>query len=110
MSLGLLAGFVGGSVDAAISWLTDLILSIPLILFIFAVVPVVGTWFGSGSASGSGSDAQMRLWTMVCVFVLFGWPQMARLIRGEVLSLRERGFVDAARLIGMPTRRIVPAE
>jgi len=107
VSLGLLAGFAGGIVDSAISWLIDLLLSIPLILFVFAVVPVVGTWFGPDSGHGPASNSLLRLWTIACVFAVFGWPQTARLIRGEVLSLREQGFVDAARLSGMSTRRIL---
>src|SRR5215468_866134 len=71
VSLGLLAGFAGGIVDSAISWLIDLLLSIPLILFVFAVVPVVGTWFGPDSGHGPASNSLIRLWTIACVFAVF---------------------------------------
>jgi len=108
--LGLVAGFAGGVVDRLIVWLIDFMLSIPTILFIVGAVPVVATWFGPEAARSSTLDAEIRLWTLVCVFALFGWPVMARLIRGEVMSLREREFVDAARLLGMPTRRILRSE
>jgi ABC-type dipeptide/oligopeptide/nickel transport system permease subunit len=108
--LGLVAGFVGGVVDRVIVWVIDFTLSIPAILFVVAAVPVVATWFGPATSRSSTLDAQIRLWTLVCVFALFGWPVMARLIRGEVLSLRERNFVDAARLLGMRTRRILRSE
>ena len=44
---------------------------------------------------------------MIIILAIFGWMQMTRIIRGEVLSLREREFVQAARVMGVPTRRIL---
>ena len=52
----------------------------------------------------------IRLWTIVAVFTVFGWTSLARLIRGEVLSLRERDFITAARALGVPTRQILLKE
>jgi peptide/nickel transport system permease protein len=110
VSLGLVAGFVGGIADRVITWLTDFMLSIPTILFILALAPIVGAWFGADSDRSPDVNSQIRLWTLVCAFTVLGWPPVARLIRGEVLSLRERGFIDAARVMGMPTGRILWGE
>lgn len=49
----------------------------------------------------------MRFNTLIVILVVFGWTGLARLIRGEVLSLREREFVQAAKVIGVPTRQIL---
>ncbi|MBA2443952.1 MAG: ABC transporter permease, partial [Nocardioidaceae bacterium] len=51
--------------------------------------------------------ARASLFALVTVLVVFGWMGLARLIRGQVLSLREREFVQAAQVIGVPTRRIL---
>ncbi|WP_202805643.1 ABC transporter permease [Actinopolymorpha alba] len=102
-AMGLLAGFLGGRVDRAISWLIDLLLSLPLILVVIAIAPVVQTWFNTNNETVS----MVRLWTLVVIFAFFGWTGLGRLIRAEVLSLREREFIQAARAIGVPTRQIL---
>jgi ABC-type dipeptide/oligopeptide/nickel transport system permease subunit len=102
-AMGLLSGFLGGRVDRAISWLIDLMLSMPLILFVFAIVPVVQSWF----PTDGNTVSKVRLWSLVAIFALFGWTGLGRLIRAQVLSLREREFVQAARAIGVPTRQIL---
>jgi peptide/nickel transport system permease protein len=56
------------------------------------------------------SPEQLKFWqftSLLIVLSLFGWMTLARLVRGEVLSLREREFIQAARVIGVPTRRIL---
>jgi peptide/nickel transport system permease protein len=103
VAMGMLAGFLGGWVDRAISWVIDLLLSLPLLLVVVALAPVIETRFPSDGAVIS----KVRLWTLVGIFALFGWTQLARLIRAEVLSLREREFIQAARAIGVPTRQIL---
>lgn len=102
-AMGMLAGFLGGRVDRAISWLIDLLLSLPLLLVVIAFAPVVQSWFSADGATVS----KVRLWTLVAIFALFGWTQLGRLIRAQVLSLREREFIQAARAIGVPTRQIL---
>ncbi|MFD2081039.1 peptide/nickel transport system permease protein [Actinopolymorpha cephalotaxi] len=102
-AMGLLAGFLGGWVDRAISWLIDLMLSLPLILFVFAFVPVVQSWFSADEVTVS----RVRLWSLVAIFAVFGWTGLGRLVRAQVLSLREREFIQAARAIGAPTRQIL---
>jgi ABC-type dipeptide/oligopeptide/nickel transport system permease subunit len=101
--LGLMAGFSRGWLDRVISFVTDLFLAFPLILAMLAMVPIIVSNF-SGSLS-TLSKAQFV--TLIAVLVTFTWMSLTRLIRGQVLSLREREFIQAAEVIGVPTRQIL---
>jgi peptide/nickel transport system permease protein len=103
--LGLVGGYAGGRIDAAISWFTDLLLAFPFIIFALAVVPIVNTLV-SGSVQKQPTSAT-RIVVLIGVLIVFGWMSTARLVRGQVLSLREREFVDAARAAGAGTGHIV---
>jgi ABC-type dipeptide/oligopeptide/nickel transport system permease subunit len=105
--MGLLAGFLGGWVDRVISWLIDFVLSLPYLLFAIAAVPIVESWFGGGLNLEPAKQAEIRFYVLIFVLSFFGWAGLARIIRGEVLALREREFVLAARAIGVPTRQIL---
>lgn len=102
--LGLLAGFLGGWIDRVISWVIDFLLSLPFLLLAIAIAPVIATYFQDADGQ---TQSEVRLVTLVSILAVFGWTGLARLVRGEVLSLREREFVLAARAIGVPTRRIL---
>ncbi|MBB5956210.1 peptide/nickel transport system permease protein [Saccharothrix tamanrassetensis] len=98
--LGALAGYMRGWVDALISRFIDLILVIPG-LVIAAVL--VRNSFVASVAGGGGSN-----WLIVALYLgLIMWLSIARVIRGMVLSLREKEFVEAARALGASTFRIV---
>jgi peptide/nickel transport system permease protein/oligopeptide transport system permease protein len=91
---GVIAGYFGGWVDTVLSRAMDIFLAFPLLLFAIALVGVVpDNAFG---LSGNG----LRQLVLIFVIGFFSWPYMARIIRGQVLSLREREFVDAARSLG----------
>ncbi|HVY09351.1 MAG TPA: ABC transporter permease [Mycobacteriales bacterium] len=90
--MGLMAGYFGRFVDTLISRLIDVTLSIPFLLFGVALAAV----------SGGGS-----LWLVVGVLSLFGWSSVARIVRGQVLSIREREYVEAARSLGATPWRIM---
>ena len=90
-SLGLLAGYAGGWIDAVIMRLVDIMLSLPSILLALVLVAAIGPSFT----------------TVVAVIVMVFWSQYARQARGETLSLRERTFVDRARVSGASHFRIV---
>lgn len=100
--LGLLAGFLGGIIDKVISFVTDFFMTIPFLLAALVLSPIINDRFNT-----SDHYEQIQFWVLVGVLSVFGWMGIARLIRGEVLSLREREFVQAARVLGMPTRRIL---
>ena len=103
--MGLVAGFVGGVVDRIISFITDLFLTIPFLLAALTLAPIISERF-----SLSPNYFTIQRYTLIAVLAIFGWMGVARLIRGEVLSLREREFVQAARVLGMPTWRILVKE
>lgn len=112
-TMGLLAGFLGGVVDSVISWIIDFLLSLPFLLMAIGIVPIALARFGNPDPDGAiepGRESTIRFLVLISVLVIFTWPGLARLIRGEVLSLREREFVQAARSLGMPTRRVVLRE
>jgi peptide/nickel transport system permease protein len=101
--LGLLAGFVGGVVDKVISFFTDVFLTLPYVLIGLVVAPILNERF----ALNPDRYGQMQLLSLIIILAGFGWMSVARLVRGEVLSLREREFVLSAEVIGMPTTRIM---
>lgn len=106
LALGLIAGYAGGVVDRAISFVTDLFLAVPYILAALSLAPILDERFAIHPAL----QAKVTFWSLIGILSALGWMYLARLMRGEVLSLREREYVDAARLIGMPTRRILLRE
>lgn len=107
VTLGLLAGYLGGVTDKIISWVTDFFLSLPLLLLVLAIVPIVQQRVSGGSDLTAEQLSNIRFWVLIAILVVFGWMGLARLVRGEVKGLREREFVQAARAIGVPTRQIL---
>ena len=91
VTLGLLSGFLGGRVDAVIMALVDIMLAFPQLILAFAMVAILGPGIGN----------------IILVLGLTGWERYARVVRAEVLALREREFVQAARAIGVPTLTIL---
>ncbi len=101
VTIGLLAGFYRGWVDTALSRLIDVVLSIPILL--------LGLGIGAAcSVRGClGGTIQPGLGTIIFLIVIANWTYVARIVRGLVLSLREREFVDASRALGASNRRIM---
>lgn len=89
--LGLVSGFFGGVVDMVIMRLTDAIMSFPYILLVLVAAAI----FEPG------------LWTIILILGLVDWPGVARLVRGNVLSLRQSNFVKNSQLAGMPRRYLL---
>ena len=105
---GLVAGFVGGWTDRILSWIIDFVLSLPYLLFAIAVPAVLLAIFvGNNDGVSAEETATVRFWSLILVLSFFGWAGLARLIRGEVLSLREREFIAAARVLGVPRRQVL---
>jgi peptide/nickel transport system permease protein len=106
--VGLVAGFSGGWIDRVLSWIIDFVLSLPYLLFAIAVPAVLLSVFvGSAENAGAQEVSRYRFISLILVLSFFGWASLARLIRGEVLSLREREFVAAAKVLGVPTRKVL---
>ncbi|WP_213450611.1 ABC transporter permease [Rhizomonospora bruguierae] len=105
--IGLVAGFVGGWVDRVLSWFIDLVLSLPYLLFAIATSALLVQAFGGAEGAPPETVARVRFISLIMVLSFFGWASLARLIRGQVLSLREREFIAAARVLGVPTRRVL---
>jgi len=101
--LGMLAGYRGGSVDTVISRAADIVLSLPVLLFAIGIATVC-----SITAEGClGGLLSPGLSLVIGIIALFTWPNVARLVRGQVLSLREREFIEAARSLGARNWRIM---
>jgi peptide/nickel transport system permease protein len=89
--IGVVSGYFGGRVDDVFMRLADIQLAFPFILLALAVIGVLGP----------------SLRNIIVVVGVSGWVVYARIVRGEVLSLREREFVQAARAVGSPPARII---
>jgi len=92
-ALGLLAGYHGGVLDELVRKLVDMQLAFPYLLLAISAMAVAGR----------------SLPILIVVLALSSWPAFARIVRGEVLSLRERQFIEGARAIGCGDRRILLA-
>jgi ABC-type dipeptide/oligopeptide/nickel transport system permease subunit len=90
--IGLVTGYFGGWVDTVLARLIDAVLSIPYLLFAIALVAILG---------------KINLWIVMFVIAAFGWASVGRIIRGQVISMREREFVEAARSLGSSDWRII---
>ena len=101
--LGLVAGYFRGFADTVISRVTDIVLALPLLLLAIGVVAACGTTkegcLGGLIEPGRG--------LVVFVIALFSWPYIARIVRGNVLSIREKEFIEAARSLGAGNLRIM---
>lgn len=104
--LGMAAGFFGGWIGQVIGWLTDFSLSLPVLLLAIALTPVLTQWTVGANAT-SDQVQKVRIVVLMVVLVGYGWAGTCRLVRGEMLSLRQREFVQAARALGAPTSRVL---
>lgn len=105
--IGAVAGYARGRVDAVLTRLMDVVLSFPLLLVIIALSPVLDQRL---VAVGVPEGNPARIVGIIVVLTMFGWPYLARIVRGQVLSLRERDFVIAARAMGAGPSRILRRE
>ena len=105
--IGVVAGYMRGWVDILIGQFMDLILAFPFLLIILALSGVLTQRLTDlGIPDGNPS----RITYLILVFSVFGWPYLARIVRGQVISLREREFVEAAVAMGSTRRRILFSE
>jgi peptide/nickel transport system permease protein len=101
VSLGLIAGYFRGWLDNIISRTMDVLLSFPVLLLSISLITVV---------SFISNTEFVRFLVIIFVLGFFGWPYIGRIVRGQVLSLREKEFVEAARSLGASNLRIMSRE
>lgn len=96
IALGLMAGYYGGKLDTLISRMVDIVLSLPVFLLAIGISAACGV-----TPQGClGGHLKPGVPLVTLIIALFGWPYMARIVRGQTLSVREREFVEAARATG----------
>src|SRR5579863_4330619 len=96
--IGAVSGFYGGWIDGLLMRLTDTFLSIPLLPLLLVLTGIV---------AASSSKASLNFSSIVIIIGLLSWMNVARLVRGQFLTLREQEFAEAARAIGCRDARIV---
>ena len=89
--MGIVSGYYGGWIDSILARFMDILLSFPILLFAIAIVARFGP----------------SLDLLIFVIAMFSWPYIGRLVRGQVIALREREFVEAARALGSSDVRIM---
>jgi peptide/nickel transport system permease protein len=105
--VGIIAGYSGGWTDTIIGRFMDLVLAFPFLLIILALSGVLTQRLTDiGVPAGNPS----RITYLILVLSVFGWPYLARIVRGQVISLREREFVEASVAMGSSKRRILFTE
>lgn len=94
-AVGAIAGFYGGALDRALMWIVDLLLSVPRLVLLLAIV---------GLYQPQGTEA---IFLIVVVLGMTGWMSVARIVRSQVLTLKEQDFIQASRALGMRSSRII---
>ncbi|GAA3140378.1 ABC transporter permease [Streptomyces rameus] len=102
--VGITAGYLGGKTDYLVGRVIDILLAFPQTLFFIAFWPVVVGIFVSPEEN---TPVWLTVTSLIVVMTAFGWASIARLLRGEVLALREREFVEAAKITGASPARII---
>jgi len=91
VTVGLVAGYFGGWLDTVLMRIADIQMAFPFILLAITLMAVLGSSLGN----------------VIFTLAITGWVSYARMVRGQVLSLREKEFIDAARCVGAPSLRII---
>lgn len=89
--LGIIAAYYGKAVDAVIMRITDVFMSFPSIILILVLVSIIGP----------------SMWSVIFIMGVMGWPEFTRLIRGNVLAIRQKEYVESARAVGAKDFRII---
>jgi peptide/nickel transport system permease protein len=101
--MGAIAGYFGGWIDTIVSRITEVVMAFPVLLFIIALASTIGDRLNHVTLG----FLQPGVFTLTVVIGVFGWYYPARIIRAVVLSLREKEFVEAARMLGASDARII---
>ena len=110
---GTISGYFGGKIDSVMMRLVDILYSLPFVIFVILLMVFakdlgdsIDEWF-----RGRGSEFSISgQWNMLLLFVAIGaveWLTMARIVRGQVMGLRQQEFIEACISLGLPTHRIL---
>jgi oligopeptide transport system permease protein len=105
IAYGGISGYAGGRLDAWLMRLVDVLYGLPLLVFTMLVIEVF-----KDAGESIGFKERMWLWNIILIFVAvgsIGWLTTARIVRGQVLSLKEKEFVESARALGAGAGRIL---
>ncbi len=94
-SVGAIAGYFGGWIDGLLMWCVDLLLSLPKLVLLLAIVGIFRV------------EDERRIFLIVVILGLTGWPGVSRIVRSQVLSLKQQDYIQAARALGFSNSRIV---
>ena len=110
---GTISGYFGGKIDSVMMRLVDILYSLPFVIFVILLMVFakdlgdsIDEWFRARGSEFSISGQ----WNMLLLFVAIGaveWLTMARIVRGQVMSLRQQEFIEACISLGLPTHRIL---
>ena len=110
---GTISGYFGGKIDSVMMRLVDILYSLPFVIFVILLMVFakdlgdsIDEWFRARGSEFSISGQ----WNMLLLFVAIGaveWLTMARIVRGQVMSLRQQEFIEACISLGLPTHRII---
>jgi len=101
--MGSIAGYFRGAVDSIVAKVTEVTMAFPALLFVIALAATVGPRLDSVTLGIFGRGVL----TLTFIFTIFGWFYPARIVRAQVLSIREKEYIEAARMIGAGDGRII---
>ena len=91
ISLGAIAGYFGGITDKIIMRFVDIIMCFPFMVIAITIASILGP----------------SIWNVMIIIGILGWPKIARIVRAEILSLKEREFIEAAKALGLDSKDII---
>jgi len=109
--MGALAGYLGGAADLIIMRISDFLFAFPGLLFVFFIAvtikPSIVAWVRAIGMEGLAKSGYVNYLVVIASLAIVGWPGLARLVRGQILSLKEKEFVEGARAIGASSWHII---
>lgn len=91
ITLGAIAGYFGGITDKVIMRFVDIVMCFPFLVIAITIASILGP----------------SIWNVMIVIGILGWPKIARIVRAEILSLKEREFIEAAKALGLDSKDII---
>ncbi|AQR94096.1 oligopeptide ABC transporter permease [Clostridium saccharoperbutylacetonicum] len=91
ITLGAIAGYLGGIADKIIMRLVDMVLCFPFLVIAITMASILGP----------------SIWNVMIIIGILGWPKITRIVRAEILSLKEREFIEAAKALGLDSKDII---